>query len=646
MNDLDHSLAALDAAIRERPDVLKTHAISSALAATKKSDVTYVTDVQPNIHAGCTVTADGGDDVTGVTPGPTVPDADKRPLFKIFDEPTLAPNGTTLKPGVWYFGAKAGRKADDPPILTQQWICSPLYVDAVTLDGQQNNFGRLLRFKTTIGTWRTWAMPMELLRGAGDELRGELLAMGVEIDPQAHKLLAKYLQAEPPERRVHCALQVGWSGKNFVLPDIVIGPSASDVVFQSGERGQDEFTCAGTLVGWQSEVAARAIGNPLAILALSAAFAGPMLARCNNEGGGFHLVGDSSSGKTTLIELACSVWGGAGYRRSWRATANGMEGAASLFNDVMLALDEISECDPKEVGAIVYTLGNGRGKQRASRAGNARSVTRWRSFVLSSGERTIGTAMAEGGFRSKAGQAVRMLDIPALRRFGVWDELHDCSSGAALSDAFKRAAIAQHGHAGRAFLEKLTRDPRDFSTFLETIKGLPQFSSHDEGQDKRAAARFALIALAGELATEYGITGWPEGAAIEAAAIGFAAWKSLRGEGNDERRQITGQVAGFIERHGDSRFSDADANPSLEVMRINRAGWWRHEGDKRVYLFNKEGMHEAVKGHDFKRALDMLQEVGALAKSSGERAKPLRIGGQVMKLYTIDPSKLEEGHGT
>ena len=111
--------------------------------------------------------------------------------------------------------------------------------------------------------------------------------------------------------------------------------------------------------------------------------------------GGF--VGDSSTGKTTIIEIACATWGRPNFRRSWRATANGMEGAAALFNDCLLALDEISECEPKEVGAIVYALGNGRGKQRANRTGNSRSVTRWRRVVLSSGEPTIGTAMAEGG---------------------------------------------------------------------------------------------------------------------------------------------------------------------------------------------------------------------------------------------------------
>ena len=247
----------------------------------------------------------------------------------------------------------------------------------------------------------------------------------------------------------------------FVLPDTVIGPKASKVIFQSGEGGHDEHTRAGTLEGWQHEISSRAVGNPLLLLALSASFAGPMLALCNAEGGGLHFVGDSSTGKTTLLEAACSVWGGANYRRSWRATANGMEGAAALFNDGLLALDEISECNPHDVGAIIYALGNGRGKQRAGRLGSARALTRWRCFVLSSGERSIGTTMYEVGRHAKAGQGVRLLDLSATRKYGAWDNLHGLASGSAFSDAIKRAVVIHHGRAGRAFLEKLTRDKRD-----------------------------------------------------------------------------------------------------------------------------------------------------------------------------------------
>ena len=72
----------------------------------------------------------------------------------------------------------------------------------VFFDGTGNNFGRLLRFKNTAGRWRSWAMPMELLRGDGSDLRGELLAMGLEIDPAARNTLARYLQERAPFKRI------------------------------------------------------------------------------------------------------------------------------------------------------------------------------------------------------------------------------------------------------------------------------------------------------------------------------------------------------------------------------------------------------------------------------------------------------------
>ncbi len=565
---------------------------------------------------------------------PSVPE-EERPCFKVHDDWTLLDTGRKLRPGVWLHGMSRPKK-DEAPVPVDTWVCGPLHIEAQTFDGTENNFGRLLRFKNTAGRWRSWAMPMELLKGDGSDLRGELLAMGLELDPFARQTLARYLQERTPKKRIRCALQVGWCGDVFVLPDVVIGPNAAGVIFQSGERSHEEHGQAGTLEGWRAEIAARAVGNPLFLLSLSAAFAGPLLKRTNTEGGGLHFVGDSSTGKTTILEAACSVWGGPGYRRSWRATANGVEGAAALSNDCLLALDEISECDPREVGAIVYSLGNGRGKQRASRTGAARSVTRWSAFIVSTGERTITTTMAEGGHRTKAGQAVRLLDIPASRRFGCFDELHGMASGTALSDAIKRAAAQQHGRAGRAFLERLTHDGSDMAEMLEKIKALPAFNPPDaEGQDKRAASRFALLALAGEMATEYGITGWPKRAALDAAVIGFQTWRAARGGGNDERRQILDKLAGFLERHGDSRFSDWMADGA--AIR-DRAGWWKPDDQGgRLYLFNADGLREALKGYDFKRALDVLESCGVIPEASadGKRARFYRIGGRGMKLYPI-----------
>ena len=615
------------------------------------SEVSEVSEVQAPIHAGLADTPAGFTEVSEVS-GPVtanvIPGEKDRPKFIVLDD-WHEEGATKYRPGVWSFGIKPGR-GDAPPTLTQQWICSPLHLDAVTTDAHGGNYGRLLRIKSTLGKWTTWAMPMNMLRGDGSDLRGELLGMGVEIDPHARYSLGAYLQDRAPKRRIQCALQTGWASpqfKAFVLPDSVIGPQAAGVAYQSGERGSEEYTAAGTLAGWQAGAAKMAIGNPLLVLALSAAFAGPVLARCNAESGGIHLIGDSSTGKTTAIEAACSVWGGPNFKRSWRTTGNGLEGAAALLNDSLLALDEISECDPRQVGEVVYMLGNGRGKQRAGRTGSARPVMRWQSSVLSTGERSIATTMTEGGHRVKAGQSVRLLDVPAQRTHGAWDDLHQYETGTAFSDALKLEAATHYGHAGRAFLEKLTRDHEDsFSDALDAIKALPELAAPGgEGQAKRAAARFAVLALAGELATGYGITGWAEGEAIKAAGVGFAAWLSLRGgasQGNSERGQIAERITSFIERHGDSRFSDADSDDEQRALMVrDRAGWWRAAGEGRVYLFTADGLREALKGFDFNRALDALQELGVIAApgADGKRAKFIRIGGRGMKLYAVSPSE-------
>ena len=155
-----------------------------------------------------------------------------------------------------------------------------------------------------------------------------------------------------------------------------------------------------------------------------------------------------------------------------------------------------------------------------------------------------------------------------------------------------------------------------------------------------------MLALAGEMATDYGVTGWPEGEAIRAAAVGFAAWQSLRGagQGNAERDQIIERIISFIERHGDSRFSDADSDDDQRAAMVrDRAGWWRSGDGGRTYLFNADGLREALKGFDFARALDALHQAGAIEPpgADGKRAKFIRIRGQGTRLYAVRLDRIE-----
>lgn len=122
------------------------------------------------------------------------------------------------------------------------------------------------------------------------------------------------------------------------------------------------LSIAGTVDDWRDSVSRLASGNSRLIFALSAAFASSLVKMMGEDFGGFHFRGTSSSGKTTALKMAASVWGDpATYPRLWRTTANGLEGLAALHNDGLLILDKLSQIDPKEAGEAAYLLANGQG---------------------------------------------------------------------------------------------------------------------------------------------------------------------------------------------------------------------------------------------------------------------------------------------
>jgi hypothetical protein len=216
--------------------------------------------------------------------------------------------------------------------------------------------------------------------------------------------------------------------------------------------------CA-TVEDWRDRVARLASGHVLPVLAISAALAGPLLHLAEIEGGGLHVFGQSSKGKTTLLRLAASVWGrgdGSGYVRTWRASANGLEGTAAGATDTGLILDEVGQVEARDMAAALYALANGTGKARAARDGGLREPKTWRVLVISSGEVPVDGKLSEDRSRkTRAGQLVRLLDIPAQRVHGVFDHPGPNGDPASLAKAFRLAAISAYGTAGPEFVRRL-----------------------------------------------------------------------------------------------------------------------------------------------------------------------------------------------
>ncbi|WP_018648946.1 MULTISPECIES: DUF927 domain-containing protein [unclassified Thioalkalivibrio] len=562
----------------------------------------------------------------------------RRPGFQTHDQ-TFELNGEARRPGLYWHGWTSP-KGDANPEPVDDWIASPIHATAQTADSEGNGWGLLLRFMDPLGKWREWAAPLELLAGSGEELRRELLHLGVRIDPRKRNLLSQWIMGQYPGEQVIAATHTGWHGNAtaFVLPSRTIG--LGKVRFQASHARTDDYRTGGSLDGWRDEVAAPCIGNPVAALAVCMAFAGPLLklaALQETGGAGIHLRGDSSQGKTSVLQAVGSVWGPPEFVRTWRATANGLEGRAAALNDTLMILDEISECDPREIGAVVYSIANGLGKQRSSRTGAARAPARWRLMALSSGERSLAAHMAEGGKRAKAGQEARLLDLPATdRAHGAFDTLHQHPDGRSFADALKQASARHYGHAGPAFVERLIVETRDLPALRAQTLDIPEFAGAS-GLEGRAAAVFALAGMAGELATDYGVLPWPEGEAMGAALEGFRCWRDARGGAHTETRQILEAVRSYIERHGDARFSNIRDKSSPPVR--DRAGYWEDTENRRVWMLNSAALREAGGGFDVTRIADALEEAGWLSeRDHNKRSRVKRTPAGPRRLYCIYPA--------
>lgn len=532
------------------------------------------------------------------------------------------------------------------------WLCSPLEVVARSRSPEGLDWGLQLRITDPDGAVRDWIMPMEMLADDGPGYRQQLFARGMRMasGTAMQKVLHDYLNSADPLARITCVKNTGWLDGAFVLPQRTIGrtPNNEPTRYDGGDTDADKYSTIGTLEDWQTSVARYASGNSRLVFALSAALAGPLLKPMNAESGGFHLRGPSSIGKTTAVLIAASVWGGAGYVNNWRATSNGLEGTATSHSDTLLLLDEIGQCTGKEVGDIAYMLGNGVGKRRATRTGETRAPKTWRVLFISTGEISISDKIKEDrrGHQSRGGQEVRVIDISADAGagFGLFETLHGFETAEAMARHFKDSCAKNHGQASIIFIERLVADPEAAVAEVKTTQAAfvrDHCPAGADGQVKRTAMRFGLVAAAGELATRFGILPWEVGEASRATATCFKAWIDARDgiEPHEERAAIE-LVRHFMERHGDSRFVKLSGDDEKRQSIRDRAGYREEasDGDNLYYILPQVFRNEVCQGLDYRYVAQTLANKGMLKKGSDRLESLKRIEGlkNAQRFYVIN----------
>jgi uncharacterized protein (DUF927 family) len=552
------------------------------------------------------------------------------------------PEGYSITPAGWVIeGHEGGRR-----ILAG----GPIWVEALARDQRRDNWGFLLVWRDRDGQLHRGAFPAGRFHEQGHSIVKELADGGLAIVPGQERALLHYLAAFIPQRRLRSVKRLGWVDDPvlvYVFAESTIGKAGDEQFVYQPETHSALASApysAGTLDEWQTNVAAQAQGNPVLLFCLCAAFAGPLLKFAGLEGGGFHLHGGSSKGKTTTGQVAASVWGsgadpaeapGAAYIRKWNATANAVEAIAADHCDNLLVLDEIGEAQAHELGRLIYQLAGGQGKSRLARDASLRAPRTWRVIMLSTGEEPVQAVLEAAGRRARGGQLVRMVDVPATGDDGgIIHDPHGLTP-AEFVHRLKRACATYYGTAGPAFIQALCKE-NDLDTLRcqvqseldEAHKRLVPKSAAEEVS--RIVRRFALVLVAGHLACAAGILPFTLTEIEEAVKLVLQRWLAVHSQGPMER--AVEQLRAFLLRH-EARFRDK-TNPTQLVRDL--AGY--RDTVAGLFLLTPEAAQEALDGHSVRDVMHHLKSKGLLYCNEGDRLQSKHrisgIDGQV-RLYAI-----------
>jgi uncharacterized protein (DUF927 family) len=458
-------------------------------------------------------------------------------------------------------------------------------------DRHGDDWKRLAVFRDHDGRVRRVLVADELLEGDGAAVARLLRSKGLHLADNKGGLLKMYLNQSRPAARARLTKRMGWhqdfrdsSKWSFVLPDDhepIAAAGAELWLFDQQGNGHAQLSSAGSLAEWRQNIAALAVGNSRLLFTLSAGFAAALCWLHPNIAGGFHWAGGSSLGKSALLFAAASLCGPPSYRRTWLMTATGIEWSAAGHCDAPLLLDELKQAgNPRDVAQAAYMLTSGQGKSRGQAAGGLRETAEFRLLFQSNGEIGLIQFLEENRERAYAGQEVRFCEIPgdAGAGFGAWETLHGASDGARFTEQLQRAASRSYGLAFPEFVRHVVTErgqlPAEFDLMREKFEAA-RLTVKAGGQAIRAATRFAAVGFAGEMATAWGITGWPQGAAIEAAQRIFGEWLAVfGGEENSEPRRMLEQVRDWLNANAQSRLADWRRKSDDHAPRTeNQAGW-------------------------------------------------------------------------
>jgi hypothetical protein len=505
------------------------------------------------------------------------------------------------------------------------------------------------------GKWRSLIADRSRLLDSAKILA--LADRGFPVNAGNKANLIRYLAAYEERNVEHMPVievteQMGWQRDgSFVAGRRCIG---GDIKFVGADEGDEQLADtvseSGMLGAWKHGVAVVA-KYPTVELALYASLAPPVLDMVGAPNFAIDWAYQTSSGKTTALRLAASVWGCPDERswktpiRSWSASPIYLERAAATMSHLPLIVDD-TKCARKTRGdsvvpGVIYEIASGKGRGRGS-VGGSRGTRHWRTIMLTTGEAKITDMSRDGG--------------TAARALSLWGPPWggETLETAAVIRNLNVAILANYGHAGPLFVEWLRENKAEAEAWrrqlAELAAGFAQsFGAASAGVAGRVSDYLALLELTGRLAHRALDLPWryvsPVHASLGAVSLSVAdtnragealehiyAWALGKrrqfwgGAGRGDREVPTGGWVGRWDRD-----TDEDGKPQIG------AEHWEWIGFLRPPL--EEELRRA--GYDSQATISLWADRGWLSKEGRARTRTTRIDGGAARVIAVTRCAIE-----
>ena len=495
-------------------------------------------------------------------------------------------------------------------------------------------------------------------------LAGDLAAFGLTIVPGKELDFAKFIASCKPEKTIIAVNHTGWISDPedpekliFILPRDHNNPG----YYYQPERGgtiADIVSIQGTLDDWNINVFKLIRGNPYAQYEIFKSLAAPLLRFADAGANGEHLKGETSCGKTTLMQVGASCWGrGAApsddpersYLRTWYSTDNAVEAVLAQHNDLPIYMDELGVKDDgfKTFGKLIYVMFGGQGKAAMGRQRDLKQCRHWRTILTSTGEISL-LSLIES---AHGGQLVRFTERNVMR---------STFPDAQQVDGLKRACSKYYGTLGPEFVNSLKAN-YTVSSLSEAVQGLLNEAKqrirnrHSEftAAQTRASQRFALAEAAGLLLVKFGlIPGLTSGDVIAAIDAVTEDWIPSSKQIGDIDRALDA-LREFIVANLGLRFQECSGKQEIQwqgntiVLLDDRDKAKYRElaglvdsSERKIYM-TKKALTEATRMNPADVAKELADRKMLIREKEGSLQHRVRIGAFQPWLYCFKMSFLE-----